>query len=646
MGQDGIVGRALGDIVTRKGFLVPALVIALVSSIGGLSVANRGGLSVPTRRALPMAQMESIYGNSFDLPAPPAGQSPEQRAHWLLEQRPALGRTPTDWARSANATRALDLTGIDPARPIARPDLTANVLRVYASLGLSAPPSVRAQIASAAARIPAFARAPFADVVGVVADAYATQLPLARAVAARLAAGFDPHTPALSAVDRDAMIATQNRILGAINLFRAHTQAGFDVAALKVPHLTASGGTDPPLFSDPEGVIILGGVGNGTYTRSGLLPDPVLLIEPNGNDLYLNSAGGACPVTVNGLVFGGKWMQCNSLVLSVVADLGTGVSTSSDDSYSYDGEPAAVQGAGGLGALGMLIDVGGNDSYYAKMTRGTTNFWGPEYYFDGGAQGYGYAGAGLLLDGVGNDIYKFDVNSTAGRSIWALGQGFGGAGGIGVSSDGAGTDQWLSDGLGLTGGGFEGLYTDGVGFYGGIGVMTDTGLGNDIYRAVDVAQTTDFYAQGFGAFGGVGILYEDGGNDNYYTSQRASDPWINPLLNCAFGTASYGGVGIMVDLGGNDVYYGESVSNKKAEVMDSGFGGPAVGYGLFLDGAGTDRYTMVVTGTAGSMIMGRGLYQPLLGNTWGTFVDLGGSTDIYTGGPGGDNSQWAFGVDR
>ena len=152
---------------------------------------------------------------------------------------------------------------------------------------------------------------------------------------------------------------------------------------------------------------------------------------------------------------------------------------------------------------------------------------------------------------MGEDTYLFNVKSSAGRSIWEFGQGFGAAGGIGVVLDSWGNDKWLSYGLESPGlYGFEGVYTQGTGFYGGVGVMADVGRGNDVYDAAITARTPDYYAQGFGAFGGFGILYEDGGDDTYSAVEIATNPWINPILNCAFGTGSYAGVGIMVELGG------------------------------------------------------------------------------------------------
>lgn len=599
---------------------------AVVAGGPGSSAAQRA------ERPLTLQDLGKIYGHAFELAPPPAGQTPEQRAHWLLSERQANGRTPNDWITSAKGF-SLD-AALTP--PPAAADLTANVLAIYALARLTPSPVDVISILNASARVPSPVREAFADLVGTVAGAYAAQLPLAAAVTARLAGGFDPTVQLVTPAERDAMSVRQSDIVRALATFRARLAAA-------PPQQQ-----DDPIFSDPEGLVILGGQGDDTYERSGLFPDPILLVDPSGSDTYLNSAGGACPVTPE--VPGSKWLQCNSLAVSVVADLGQ---DGSNDSYLYDGEPAAVQGAGGPGGLGILVDVAGDDRYIAKMTRGTTD--AIFQYVDGGGQGYGFAGEGLQLDLLGNDIFRFDVFSSAGNSIWAFAQGFGGGGGVGISADMSGTDDWLSNGLGLVGGGFEGIYTQGMGIWGGVGVMVDAGMGDDIYRSTLEAQTVDYYAQGFGAFGGVGIMYEDGGNDDYYTLEHGTAPFIDPLLNCAYGTASFAGVGIMLDLGGNDTYYGTSISDTGgASVMDSGFGGPGVAYGLFMDVGGDDHYTMEAFGTH-TMLSGRGLWEPGLTddpfdypagmNTWGTFVDIGGN-DTYQGGAGANNSQWPFGVDR
>lgn len=589
-----------------------------------------------------LAEMGAIVGHRYDQPLPPAGQSPFERARWLLRERDAVGSTPEAWLAWQKRTFRLGVTAAAPAA-----DLVASVVTLDALAGVPLNSSQRAELAASVARIPVQVRAPLASLVSSVTTAYAEQVPLARTIVARLVPDVDLAT-LVTRAERDAMTARQTSILRAVDAFNAHTASFFATHAI-----------DGAVFADPAGLVIVGGTGNDTYTRNeGVLPDPILLVDPAGNDRYENSAGGACPIwpgesapPVPVPIVGGRgtdWLQCNGVAISVLADLGDGAHGSSDDMYLYDGGPAAVQGAGGPGGIGLLVDAGGNDLYHATMTRcDDIAFFN---YFDGGGQGYGYGGEGALLDVAGDDTYRFDVYSSRGHSIWALAQGFGGAGGLGTVTDLGGNDHWLAEGLGLRGGGFEGIYNDGVGFYGGVGLFSDLGAGNDVVRATVTADSVDFYAQGFAAFGGLGIMYDDGGDDSYWTYEEATaaKPAIDPILNCAYGTASYGGVGIMIDAWGDDSYYGASVSTKGSFVMDNGWGGPGVGYGLFVDQQGDDSYVMEAKGPH-PIIAGRGDQGAAADgepNWFGTFIDSDG-TDSYVGGVGENNTTWLWmGVDQ
>lgn len=632
----------------RMAVVATAVVLAAgFSATGARSIGPGGaGTAAGERGVVPIGRMDPREVTGFDLPAPPAGQTPAERAHWMLEERSTLGRAPMEWVRWSQRTFLTDAVGAGATAPGA--DLAAGVTRLYEALGVPLGAAEAAGLTREAASVPAAVRGPFADLVSVVADAYAAQLPVAAAVVDARARGFDPHTPLLSAGVRDAMATRSAAVVAAVRRFRAQTAPFFAEAAV----------TGGPIFSDPEDLVVLGGTGDDTYTRSGLFPDPILLVDPAGSDTYANSAGGACPVSpeIDLFFLEGRWLECNSLVVSVVADLGDGVTAPSDDAYVYNGPPAAVQGAGGPGGLGILIDVGGNDRYEATMTRGNVAPF-VTYYFDGGAQGYGYAGEGLLLDGLGDDLYRFDVASSHGRSIWAFAQGFGAAGGLGISIDGDGVDQWLSNGLGIAGAfddAFQGLYTDGVGFYGGVGIMADLGGDDDVYDSRDIAQTTDYYAQGFGAFGGLGVLYEDGGDDSYYAYEAATNPWIDPLLSCAYGTASFGGVGAMVDVSGNDTYVAGIDSPTGVSLMSWGDGSPGIAYGVFADTGGDDRYELQPVGST-VISGGWGVWHPTVGdpidaplgeNTFGAFLDAGG-TDTYVGAPPGvgNGAAWPFGAD-
>lgn len=537
-------------------------------------------------------------------PLPPV--DPQDEARRVLRDQAILGATPVAWMEVADPHRLLSLEA--PASTGGH-DLVAETLRVNALVGVSVGPADVLAMRAQADALPAPLRAAFADLVAATADAYATQALLATSVMGRIGP-LDAAAPTMTLEERDATIANAESFLAAQNRFRLAVEQMPDSPTFSVT------------FSDPEGLVVLGGLADNTWTRGGLVADPVLVVELGGNDTYTNSAGGACPVNVAGLT----GIFCNSLALSAVLDL------AGNDQYTYSGPPSVIQGAGAFGGVGILVDVLGADRYTSTFTRALQ---GPIFqYVDGVHQGASEAGYGLLLDGQGNDVYRADVSSSNGRDVWDFGQGFGSAGGLGIAADGGGNDQWLSNGLGLTGPGFQGVYTDGVGFYAGVGLMYDAGSGDDVYTATNVAQTVDYYAQGFGAFGGLGLFVDDGGNDSYSATQVATNPWIVPLLNCAFGSGSLGGIGIFLELGGRDTYYGDSTSPFAAETMNEGMGDIVAGYGLFVDLRGDDGHFMYAHGGPGSATAGRGVLFAggANKNIAGTYLDLAG-LDQYVGAP-------------
>jgi hypothetical protein len=238
-----------------------------------------------------------------------------------------------------------------------------------------------------------------------------------------------------------------------------------------------------------------------------------------------------------------------------------------------------------------------------------------------------------------------------------MSQGFGNAGGVGIVSDGTGDDRWLAYGFDTAGlRGFQGLYPGGTGFFGGLGILTDTGQSADDYYAWDNASSTDFYAFGFAAFGGTGIFFEDGGDDDYQAVEKAtgvSGTVITPLLNCAFGTASFAGLGVFLEMGGDDHYFGDTIGPRSVATMNEGFGGPAEGEGIFLDVSGDDGHFMEAHPSFGAnnygMTYGRGILlgggEGLLGDTVGVYLDLMGA-DTYTGAaPSRNNAAWPTGLD-
>lgn len=606
--------------------VLTALVVASAAAALGVPSSQAPSPDAPRTKSigqLIFEQQAHFAAQHADHPEemalPPVDKVAEARR--ILRDEPVLGATPLGWVESGKTDRLLGLRPGSDAASLQR-DLVTEVLRVHALAGVPVAPAEVLSLRAQADALPAEVRGPFADLVGATADAYAAQLGVAQAIAARGLKQPTEHDTVLTLAERDATVANAESVLAAANVLRVAIE---DLG----PRATL------PPFSDSEGLVILGSTGPNTYTRGGLVLDPVLVVEQGGDDVYANSGAGACPLP---LTIGN--VACNKLALSFILDL------AGSDVYTYDGMPSVIQGSGIYGGIGILVDMAGADSYSSKMTR--SNGLPLFQYIDGVAQGSGEGGYGLLLDVEGNDTYRADVRSTNGWDIWDFAQGFGSAGGVGLLVDGSGSDQYLSNGLGLTGSGFQGVYTNGVGFYGGVGIQIDEGQDGDVYHATNVAETVDYYAQGFAAFGALGILYDEGGNDDYDATQEATDSWIVPLLNCAFGTGSFGGVGILIDLAGDDRYYGDSKSKYAAHTMNEGFGGPGVAYGLFVDVSGDDGHFMEVHGGSGSKTMGRGVIVnngTIAGNLFGTYLDLGGN-DQYTGAwPSRDNHVWVLGAD-
>lgn len=552
------------------------------------------------------------HGIGHPLRANLNGLSPIDAAKAAINDEVIRGRTPADWVKYASPEGMRSLY----AQPQPA-DLVTEVVRLNALAGESVSP---ADIDVSG--MPDDAKASFASLVRAVADAY------------EIANGVHARTEASSAwglimkeEDREVLAAAAKSIIAAQNAYR-----------LTAPQSAAT-------FRDPNGFVILGSSGNDAYERTGLRRDPILIVDPAGDDVYRTTAGAACPDLLS-IAF-----DCNGLAVSTVLDLG------GNDAYDYNGVPTIAQGAGAFGGIGVLYDADGDDSYKSKMTRGSKG--AIFMYIDNGAQGYGAAGVGILLDAAGEDDYRAEFQSASGLSIYGFGQGTGAIGGLGLLSDAAGDDEYLAYGLSsnMRSGAFQGIYLQGMGDYAGVGILYEAGASNDHYHAWDVATTTDFYSVGFGGLGGLGIFYEDGGDDNYSTGEEAtaSNPAIVPLLNCAFGTGSLAGVGIMLEMGGNDIYYGDTISPRSAVTQNEGYGGPGESYGLFVDVSGDDGHFMYAHAGPGhsAQTFGRGIlvvdFGALLlgpgGNMAGTYLDLGGFDQYAGASPSRDNAVWQYGAD-
>jgi hypothetical protein len=319
------------------------------------------------------------------------------------------------------------------------------------------------------------------------------------------------------------------------------------------------------------GRVIVGGTRSNTYAE-----DAALILDIGGDDLYLNNAGGTRP----------------NMPLSLVIDWG------GDDRYL--GQENFSQGAGVLGA-GVLIDLGGNDTFISRDGGQGAGFWGLGFLYHGegkaafsarkfsqgtgqmgagilisagrddrylcsyGGQGLGlFGGVGILIDRAGDDFYQLgglepDFRDPQ-KSTQSFGQGFGlGArpdkekngvpGGIGMLIDRQGDDTYIAD-----------YFSQGASYYYGLGILDDRS-GNDQYLS-------GRYSQGAGLHSSVGALVDRGGDDFYYSS-----------FGVGQGMGHDFGVGVLEDAGGDDQYQGGTLVQGAAT---SG------GLGIFLDPWGAD----------------------------------------------------------
>ncbi|KAF0247181.1 MAG: hypothetical protein FD180_120, partial [Planctomycetota bacterium] len=170
-----------------------------------------------------------------------------------------------------------------------------------------------------------------------------------------------------------------------------------------------------------------------------------------------------------------------------------------DDTYRGCGK--------GVVAIGLIVDLGGNDRYLdGNIAQGGAAFGASllvdvagddRYEADQLSQGSAFYGVGMLFDLAGNDGYR------GARHV----QGFGGVKGLGVLSDVAGNDAYYAGGkyshAPLLPENFQSL-SQGFGFglrpnvSGGVGILADH-AGNDQY-------TAEVFGQGASYWFALGVL--------------------------------------------------------------------------------------------------------------------------------------------
>jgi hypothetical protein len=371
-------------------------------------------------------------------------------------------------------------------------------------------------------------------------------------------------------------------------------------------------GASDDVYRDEDYLLLIEVGGDDSYNRAGCNPDtdrPLsVVIDLAGDDSYANK--GYEPSIAAGIMGAGFIVDWQGKDLYLSNGLGTGgglfglgliFDREGDDNYDgFDN----CQGAGVFGS-GILVDVEGADTY-----RGFR-----------GIQGYGFTkGCGLLLDLGGDDSYIArndslpfpSPQSSEHNANMAQGFGFGKradftdgkslAGGVGVLADAAGDDRYDA-----------GVFAQGCGYWYGVGMLTDK-TGDDTYSGV-------WYVQGSGAHFAVGVLNDVEGDDEY-----------NATKNMAQGAGHDFTVGYLLEDSGNDTYNAPNLSLG---------GGNANGFGLFWDRGGDDVYNVTAGTTLGLANIGSrgGLRDFNL--CLGMFMDTGGGKDTYpVDKPARNNKTW------
>ena len=298
---------------------------------------------------------------------------------------------------------------------------------------------------------------------------------------------------------------------------------------------------EPVRIATPLGEIVVG------TPRDDVHRDPAfVLIEPAGNDVYLEHAGDSSS-RINGIgiaidLAGNDQYIARGPFAFGAAKCGFGILVDEAGDDGYSGAHNTL-GRGLLG-LGLLVEADGLDRYDANTA----------------SEAAAHFGFGVLVDEAGNDRYTAHLNS----------QGHAGVNGVAALIDTQGNDLYvaggkypdyreaqrhygsLSQGFSI---GWRPLYS------GGFGALFDFG-GDDVYIA-------DYFAQGSSYWYAVGLLYDDAGDDRYIARRYSQ------------GAATHVCVGILADGAGDDTYTSWGVSQGSAHDLSAA---------MLLDGGGNDRY--------------------------------------------------------
>ncbi len=395
--------------------------------------------------------------------------------------------------------------------------------------------------------------------------------------------------------------------------------------------------TDVPLDAFPAITPVIietekGRIGIGTLFDDIWEGDFTILIEPGGDDRYINCRIGAAYGTENSRygyfvdLEGDDVYDCGDVnitlgaaILGVAAfyDLGQGndrytagscslgaamcgVATFYDDGGSdiYEGK-VFTQGAAGFG-IGVMVDESVQPAPDVPTDEETPDpidigaFDNDRYYAWANSQAFARTlGVAICSNERGNEIYEaggvylhaplFSDRYQSFSQGFAIGQrGIDYAGGIALIVDYDGNDRYLGD-----------VYNQGVGYWYSAGLLYDGG-GNDTYEMTQ-------YGQGSGIHLAVGGLIDVDGNDSY-------------TMHAGLGTGGSHdyAASVLHDRGGNDQYFGNTSCNG-GSLTNSAV--------IFIDREGNDTY-------AGRRNSGINFGRPARGFTSiGVFVDLSGEDD-------------------
>jgi hypothetical protein len=545
-----------------------------------------------------------------------------------------------------NYSANLDTTSVDLVDALLDLHERAGRSTTFVTFGnVAAFPDLRKELEAKASSIPAATRAPLGRLVADLVSAHewcelafrnvpaATRLAVQRRTDLGVELGdAQEYFPELD--DAAALLDEASLWYGSLRAVAAAERAAHALAAIDT-----RGNCCFDWYS-PLGWIRLHGSGEDEIDGT----DSFLVVDLGGGDSHEGSAGAPAP----------------GRSLSVLLELG--------GNDMYHPRAAGPKLGAGLAGIGIVLDAGGDDEYWAALCSqgfGQLGFGlladlsGNDHYFSRfDSQGAAFLGVGMLLDAAGDDTYRIESD----------GQGFGAAGGVGTLADRAGNDRYeavrdpavtgrpsshsqdrisISNAQGV-GSGRRGDGSDGHSWAGGLGQLIDV-EGDDEYLAGN-------WSQGAGYWFGTGLLHDADGNDTYHGvvwSQGSGAHFcIGALIDEAgddrhlieeTGSASIAfghdfTVALHVDVAGNDEYdvpegdgLGFSINRSVAVLIDSG---------------GDDRYRGKAGNRPGFARFDERFARWDDTHTYfteasalGLFLDVGGR-DSYEAGEARDESTW------